>query len=451
MSRKKPKFSGTRTATAVVAGGLALVLAACGGGSSGKSASAGGSGGSTSSTSWTPYTATAGDTVPTVKVKFGMRPYADNTFYEIAIKKGWFSDVGIDLDPAAGISTTEDQWTNLLLHGSTDINSDTCAILVTTYASSTDLKCIQHAVSFFGQVMFANPKLGLKSVEDYEAAGEDFKTALKDALTPLTKGDAVYVQPGTGEIAFTQEPFKYAGVKQPNFKPVSDSDMFTQAQAGKINFLHPGGAPIAVELLKLGWKPIYSTKTLVNGAPGSDSPFVGLVVNNGIAATAKYATSHEDTILRFTSVLYRIAAATKADPTLFDLQAPYLNSVAGTTLTGKDIADEFAEFHPLATFESAGKDYYDDPSSAQYYKTIGDAVIKDQVAAGTLKQGAVTADEFVWAPKVYADLAGYKKQYETIAAAGGGDTALMAKAKTYYDDYDYLDAARFALKAKPAS
>ena len=37
--------------------------------------------------------------------------------------------------------------------------------------------------------------------------------------------------------------------------------MFTQAQAGQINFLHPGGAPIAVELLKLGWTPIHSTKT----------------------------------------------------------------------------------------------------------------------------------------------------------------------------------------------
>jgi hypothetical protein len=442
MSRTHLTLAPKRALLAVVASGMALVLAACGSGS-GSSASGSGDGGG----NWTPYQAEAGDSVPTVKVKFGMRPYADNTFYTIGIKKGWFSDVGIELDPADGISTTEDQWTNLLLHGSTDINSDTCAILVTTYSSSDQLKCIQHGVSFFGQVMFANPKLGLKSVDDYMAEGEDFKTALKDALEPLTKGDDVYVNPGTGEITFTQEPFKYAGLGQPNFKPVSDSDMFTQAQAGKINFLHPGGAPIAVELLKLGWTPIYSTKTLVDGAADDpDSPFTGLVVNNGIAATGDYASSHEDTILRFTSVMYRIAAETAKDPSLFDLQAPYLNSVAGTNLTGTEIADEFKTMHPLVTFDQAGKDYYNDPSSSQYYKTIGDAVIRDQVAAGAIPKDTKT-DDFIWADDVYQDLATFKKGYEDILAKGGGDATLMAKAKQYYDWYDYLDAYRFALKA----
>jgi ABC-type nitrate/sulfonate/bicarbonate transport system substrate-binding protein len=437
MSRNYPKFATRRTALAVLASCVALVAAACGAGSS----ATGGA-----SAKWTPYVAQAGDTVPEVSVKFGMRPYADNTFYQIGMKKGWFKDVGINID---AISTTEDQWTNLLLHGSTEINTDTCAYLATTYASSKELKCIQHGVTFFGQVMFARADLGLKSVEDYEAAGEDFKTALKHALEPLAKGDEVSVQPGTGELAFTQEPFKYAGLDLPKFKPQSDNDAFTQAQAGQIKFLHPGGAPIAVELLKLGWKPIYSTKTLIDGAKNDpNSPFNGLVVNNGIAATAKYATSHEDTILRFGSVMYRIAAETAKDPSLFDLQAPYLNSVAGTNLTGKDLADEFAQMHPLETFEKAGPDYFDDPSSSQYYKTIGNAVIADQIKAGTLQKSQnLDADSFTWADDVYRDLVSLKHGYEDIVAKGGGDATLMAKAKQYYDWYDFLDAYRFALKA----
>jgi len=442
MSRTHAKFATRRVLLAVVASGMALTLGACGGASKATTAGASASGGTT----WTPFKAEAGDTVPTAKVKFGMRPYADNTFYVIGIKKGWFKDVGIELDPADGVSTTEDQWTNLLLHGSTDINTDTCAILVTTYSSSRQLKCIQHGVSFFGQVMFANPKLNLKSVEDYMAAGADFKTALHDALAPLTKGDDVFVNPGTGEITFTQEPFKYAGLELPKFKPVTDSDMFTQAQAGKINFLHPGGAPIAVELLKLGWKPIFSTKSLVDGAKAdTNSPFTGLVVNNGIAATGDYAAAHQDTILRFTSVMYRIAAETAKSPDLFDVQAPFLNSVAGTDLTGKEIADEFAKMHPLVSFDDAGKNYYNDPASSQYYKTIGDAVIRDQVKAGAIPKD-IKAEDFIWADKVYKDLATFKKGYEDIAAKGGGDAALMAKAKQYYDWYDYLDAYRLALK-----
>ena len=42
----------------------------------------------------------AGVEIPAATIKFGMRPYADNTFYIIGMKKGWFTDVGISFDPA---------------------------------------------------------------------------------------------------------------------------------------------------------------------------------------------------------------------------------------------------------------------------------------------------------------------------------------------------------------
>lgn len=443
MSWTQPKFASKRAVLAVAAGAMTLVMAACGGGAGAGSAS----GSDGESENWVPYVAEPGDSVPKATVTFGMRPYADNTFFQIAIEKGWFSDVGIELDPPEGISTTEDQWTNLLLQGSTDINSSTCAILLTTYSSSDQLKCIQHAVTFFGAVMFANPDLGLKSLQEYIDEGQDFETALRSSLEPLV-GQPVYVPPGTGEITFTQEPFKMAGLDLPDFKPTDDSDMFTQAQAGKIDFLHPGGAPIAIELLKLGWTPIYDTRMLVeNGPTGADSPLAGLVLNNGIAATADYANSNQDTILRFTSVMYRIAAETAKDPSLFDLQAPYLNSVAGTNLTGQEIADLFAQMHPLETFEEA-TEYYEDTSSPQYYKSIGDAVVKDQEEAGSIPEG-LDADSFIWADDIYADLVSYKEKADEIFANadGSADQELLAQAKQYYEWYDYLDAYRLAAQA----
>ena len=202
---------------AAVAASTALALAACGSGGGG---SGGTSSGSTAT--WTPYKATAGASVPSVNVKFGMRPYADNTFYEIGIKEGWFKDVGISLvggtTPGQAISTTEDQWTNLLLHGSTDINTDTCAILVTTYSSSQQLKCIQHAVSFFGQVMFANPKLHLKTVEDYIKQGKDFKTALKEPSRRWRTLTRFTSTPGLARSPSTRSPSS-TGLKMPTSSP----------------------------------------------------------------------------------------------------------------------------------------------------------------------------------------------------------------------------------------
>ena len=103
-----------------------------------------------------------------VTVKFGMRPYADNTFYVIGIEKGWFNDVGITIEPAPyGLKTTENQWVSILLNQQVDINTATCSIMLPSYKTTDQLKCTGFAVTFFGSVMLANPKLGLKTVRDY--------------------------------------------------------------------------------------------------------------------------------------------------------------------------------------------------------------------------------------------------------------------------------------------
>ena len=70
-------------------------------------------------TTYTPATPGPGADIPTVPVKFGMRPYADNTYFVIGMEKGWFKDVGIEITPAPyGLKTTEAQWVSLLLNHS---------------------------------------------------------------------------------------------------------------------------------------------------------------------------------------------------------------------------------------------------------------------------------------------------------------------------------------------
>src|SRR5713226_431671 len=125
----------------------------------------------------------AGSDIPAATVKFGMRPYADNTYFVVGMEKGWFKDVGITVDPAPyGLKTTEEQWVSLLLNHQVDMNSTTCSIMLTSYKTTDPLKCIGLAVTFYGQVMLANPKLGLKTVKDYVDGGATFTDALKQAL-----------------------------------------------------------------------------------------------------------------------------------------------------------------------------------------------------------------------------------------------------------------------------
>src|SRR3972149_3412702 len=66
-----------------------------------------------------------GTAIPEASVRFGMRPYADNTFYVVAMKKGWFKDVGITITPQPyGLKVTDAVVVSLLLKQGLDISSE---------------------------------------------------------------------------------------------------------------------------------------------------------------------------------------------------------------------------------------------------------------------------------------------------------------------------------------
>jgi len=105
--------------------------------------------------------------IPAATIKFGMRPYADNTFYYIAMKKGWFDEVGITFDPAPyGMKANDSNVTTLLLNGQLDIISEFCPLMLPTYKDAATLKCIGFTDDFLANAIFANPALKLKSFKD---------------------------------------------------------------------------------------------------------------------------------------------------------------------------------------------------------------------------------------------------------------------------------------------
>ena len=277
----------------------------------------------------------AGSDIPAATVKFGMRPYADNTYFVVGMEKGWFKDVGITIDPAPyGLKTTEEQWVSLLLNHQVDMNSATCSIMLTSYKTTDQLKCIGLAVTFYGQVMLANPKLGLKTVKDYVDGGATFTDALKQALSPMV-GKTVYIPPDIADKEFNETPFKLAGLAAPNYVTQDDPQMLLLGKSERLDFMHPAGAPIAQTMLDAGWTPIYDTGQLLKYGPGGlDSPLEALVSNNGWGATADYINSHQTTVMRFASVVWRIFDSLDKDPKGYAVFAPYLNSVAAPRWMG---------------------------------------------------------------------------------------------------------------------
>jgi ABC-type nitrate/sulfonate/bicarbonate transport system substrate-binding protein len=400
---------------------------------------------------YTPASPEPGIEIPQVTVTFGMRPYADNTFYVIGMEKGWFKDVGITISPAPyGLKTTENQWVSILLNRQVDINTATCSILLPSYKTTDQLKCAGFSVTFFGSVMLANPKLGLKTFADYMNKGATFKDGLVQALTPLV-GKTVYVPSQVSEKEFHEVPFKLAGLELPNYVTMDDSQMLLLAKSGRLDFMHPGGAPIAQTLLDAGWTPVYDTGQLLKFGPGGvDSPLEPLVFNNGWGATADYINGHKTTMMRFASVVYRIFDALGKDPSFYGVYAPYLNSVAGTSLDADGVRRTVEHLDPFVPFSEQSK-YFIDLKGPEYYGNSMGALIKSLEQSGTIPHG-ITADEVVWAAPMYQEMLSYKNKTEDLfekakSAQPAAKQDLLVKARQYYEWFDFLDSYRLAAAA----
>ncbi len=401
---------------------------------------------------YTPAPPEPGTEIPTAEVNFGMRPYADNTFYVIAMKKGWFEDVGIKIGPEElGLKVTDNNVIALLLNGQLDMSSQYCPLLLPTYKTSNTLKCVAFTDNFLGTAILANPELGLKSFKDYIEEGLSFEDAIQQALLPL-QGKTLTGSPVLSKRPFEDIVSEFSGVTW-NLELMDDAKALVLAKSGRIDFADPEGAPIVYTLMQAGWTNIIDIGDLYEHGPGGiDSPVEKLVANVGIAANSDYVNENQNTVLRFLSVVWRTIDAVDKDPSLFELQAPYLNSVAGTDLDAAGVEATVKLLDPFSPFEF-GSTYFIDESSILYYKNAWPAIIADWTEKGLMPEGAVTAEEVVWAAPIWHQMKDYQAKADALIKELDGKTLsaeqtdLLTTAKQYYEWFNFLDAFRLASAA----
>jgi ABC-type nitrate/sulfonate/bicarbonate transport system substrate-binding protein len=427
----------------------ALLLGACGGGGTTT-----GSTGQAAQGGYVRATPESGTSLPQVSVKFGMRPYADNTFYYIGIKKGWFKEVGITITPEpSGLKTTDDVVTSLLLNKQVDINSEYCPLLLPTYKTSKALKCIAFTDNFLGEAILANPNLHLKSFKDYIASGMSFDDAMHAALLPL-QSKTLVVAPQLSDRPFEDASFKYAKITAPKLDIMDDSKSLVEAKAGRIDFVNPEGAPIVYTLEQAGWVPLVDIGDLLKHAPGGvGSPIEPLVAIVGIASHQDYVKAHQTTVLRFLSVVFRIMAEVQKDPALYDIQAPFLNSMAGTSLDGKGVESTIKVLDPLAPWGPEQQTFFERTDAVTYYKNAWSGIISTYEQQGTIPKSVADPDTIIWAKPIYDEMKDYESRSKSEIATlesrnlSGDKKKMLDQAKQFFDNYDFLDAYRLARAA----
>lgn len=393
-----------------------------------------------------------GTEIPSARVNFGMRPYADNTFYVIAMKQGWFEDVGIEIGPEElGLKVTDTNVTALLLNGQLDMASQYCPLLLPTYKTSDKLKCVGFTDNFLGTAILANPNLGLKSFKDYIAEGMSFDEAIRAAVAPL-EGKTLVGSPVLSKRPFEEVVQEFSGV-QWTLETMDDAKALVLAKAGRIDFVDPEGAPIVYTLLQAGWTDLIDIGDLYEYGPGGvDSPVEKLVAIVGVAAHSDFVSANQNTVLRFLSVVWRTIDAVQKDPSLYELQAPYLNSVAGTDLDAKGVEQTVAILHPYSSFEDNDK-YFVDEDHILYWQNAWPAIIGDWAEKGLVPADAVTTEEFIWAAPIWQQMKDYQAKSEALIGELEGQSLdaekqeLLAQAKQHLERFNFLDAYRLATAA----
>ena len=440
MTVQAVRFPSATTARAALLGSLALGIASMAAPPS------------SAADTYTPAPPEPGTEIPSAQVDFGMRPYADNTFYVIAMKQGWFDDVGIEIGPEElGLKVTDTNVTALLLNGQLDMASQYCPLLLPTYKTSDKLKCVGFTDNFLGTAILARPDLGLKSFKDYIAEGMDFDEAIRAALAPL-EGKTLVGSPVLSKRPFEEAVQQFSGVRW-NLETMDDAKALVLAKAGRIDFADPEGAPIVYTLLQAGWTDLVDIGDLYEYGPGGvDSPVEKLVAIVGVAAHADFVNANQNTVLRFLSVVWRTIDAVQDDPSLYELQAPYLNSVAGTDLDAGGIEETVAILHPYSSFEDNEK-YFVDEDHILYWKNAWPAIIGDWADKGLVPADAVTTEEFIWAAPIWQQMKEYQSKSEDLISQLEGQTLdadkqeLLAKAKQHFEWFNFLDAYRLATAA----
>lgn len=395
------------------------------------------------------FAASEGSDIPEVEVSFSMWPYGDTTIGYIGIESGFFEEVGISLDPAEGQTQLADATPGLLLSSELDIAIDFIPSMVQRYQQQPEIKMVQVLNSFIGNYVLAAPGLDATPVEEYVDEGMSFEDATAAVVADM-EGTTVALSdmPSprnllNGMLGIADGTVETFG----SLEVLEDPRIVQLAIGGGADYALVSGAAQAIQLLDLGYVPVFSFEQLADNLPAGD-PNVALGLGHvGLSVTDTYLEENLETVLRFMSVYWRIIDYIQNDPeAALEISLPHLNSATGYDLTVADSITLFQQFYQLISFDDAAA-FFDDPANPLGLDAVYDPQIQEAVDAGVITTDIAPTD-FVIAGELYGIMLQLKEQYEDLAEEGSADQATLDAAAQQAEHRNYLDAYRILAAAQ---
>lgn len=389
--------------------------------------------------------AEAGDTIPEVSVEAGFSPYADELLAVAGIDEGYFSDVGISISPEPnGAQVDLIAALTPLLNKQIEVGSGYPPAAVAQMDSVTNVVAFAISDVFYGYRILA-PEGKYKTLQDEMENGKDYDEAVKSVVEQL-RDQPVILREGVVPT-FYELILSKAGMTMDDMDVtyLANPDIVRAGFVGQADFASPTGAAQITTMQLNGWEPLIELRDVIDNDAPEDTISLRSTFS-GYLTTTEYAEANHDTLLRFTSVIYRLIDDLEADPeSTVERFRAYLNSYTGSEVTTEELAGMFDGLYSMRNFEDASELYLEE-GSAFYFDEVMGAQIDSLAETGVIQDGH-TPDQLSIAGQIYEDLVRYREAAdEALEAAPDGE--LKTRAQEQYDARNYLDAYRFAAAAK---
>jgi ABC-type nitrate/sulfonate/bicarbonate transport system substrate-binding protein len=399
-------------------------------------------------------------TIPPQSVKFCHLPFLDHTQAIIGIRKGWFAEVGITVEPAPhGVVITPPQRLAGHASGQCEVSSGATGAAIAVHKAMPDLVMFVVGDIFQGDAVLAQPDARYKTYQDFIKEGLRPDEAVKRAMAQLRgKRWAVALAPAT---QFSSNLFlKEGGLSLDDVTILSVDDAKTvQLMITRQADFQLGGAPARVELEGRGFHPIITIGDLTSKAtPSAESTIQRALYPDGWMISRKVWERDPNFVFRMASVMWRITDfIVHRQSEALAIHVPFLNSVSGRAITEEEGKRIYEKLDPFLTFRDNAR-LFVDTQDPMYWKWELGSKIRAQVEAGVYKPNELRPEDVTIAPEVYFQMQAFEKESETLivraegalrtAAARGANvaeaSAALEKARAFRAAFNFLDAKRFA-------
>ncbi|MGE2731368.1 ABC transporter substrate-binding protein [Mycolicibacterium vaccae] len=382
--------------------------------------------------------------IPQVTVKAGFAPYGDGLIGVAGERLGFFRDAGISFSQPNGIQADFSKSFTPMLNGQVEVGSAYMPFFAQQLDTVTSVRAFVLTDVYLGTRILA-PVGQYQTVEQLMAQGQTFEEAAGKVMAQLRGKKMLMpdgVDPTFHNLALGEADMTLSDV---NVVRMSNADIVRAAQAGDTDFAAPDGAVQITQLQQSGWEPVVTIGQVIDAMP--DQTLDVRNTHTAFTTTADFAEDNYNTLLRYAGVTYRIIDALERDPQgTAAVFTDYLNSYTGSDLSVDEVAGLFSNgLYSYRGFDEAAD--FLGPSTTSPF--VFDETATAQLA--TLKENGVligdrTPADMSIANKVYEDLKAYQEQSQDLINSAP-EGALKQQARTFYDQFNFLDAYRYAQAA----